>query len=252
MDSDPDLLRARYDIEAKKGRPEATLDELVPQLQAAARAIEACLGDRYEIRYHVEPNILLVHMPDGRLLGPEQLSAGYRQVLAMVADIARRCVLLNPQLGVDAALETPGIVLIDELELHLHPQWQRLIVAGLRKAFPLIQFICTTHSPQILAEAPPGSVVLLAPGDKVAYPTFTHGRDSNAILQELLGTSARPAAFEVRFDAFREALAAHRIDDARGVLEGLEGELGSEVAEIVEARWSLRAEEALAGDPQAG
>jgi predicted ATP-binding protein involved in virulence len=68
----------------------------------------------------------------------------------MVADIAYRCVLLNPYLELEAAKKSPGIVLIDELDLHLHPKWQRTIVQKLKDTFPRIQFITTTHSPFIV------------------------------------------------------------------------------------------------------
>lgn len=79
-----------------------------------------------------------------------QLSDGYRNIIGMVADIAYRCIKLNPHLGEKAVKDTPGIVLIDELDLHLHPNWQRRIVNDLKKAFPKIQFIATTHSPFIV------------------------------------------------------------------------------------------------------
>jgi predicted ATP-binding protein involved in virulence len=79
-----------------------------------------------------------------------QLSDGYRNIIGMVADIAYRCIKLNPHLGEKAVKDTPGIVLIDELDLHLHPNWQRRIINDLRNAFPKIQFIATTHSPFIV------------------------------------------------------------------------------------------------------
>lgn len=79
-----------------------------------------------------------------------QLSDGYRNVIGMVADIAYRCIKLNPHLGKDAIKETPGVVLIDELDMHLHPNWQRRIVKDLKEAFPKVQFVCTTHSPFIV------------------------------------------------------------------------------------------------------
>jgi predicted ATP-binding protein involved in virulence len=79
-----------------------------------------------------------------------QLSDGYRNMIGMIADIAYRCIQLNPHLGENAVKKTPGIVLVDELDLHLHPNWQRRIVADLKKTFPCIQFVTTTHSPFII------------------------------------------------------------------------------------------------------
>jgi predicted ATP-binding protein involved in virulence len=79
-----------------------------------------------------------------------QLSDGFRNIIGLAADIAYRCIQLNPHLGENAVAQTPGIVLIDELDLHLHPNWQRHVVADLKHAFPNIQFIATTHSPFIV------------------------------------------------------------------------------------------------------
>lgn len=78
------------------------------------------------------------------------LSDGLRTMAAMVAEIAYRCATLNPHLGIDAVKETKGIVLIDEIDMHLHPKWQQNVVTDLKKAFPNIQFIATTHSPFIV------------------------------------------------------------------------------------------------------
>lgn len=80
------------------------------------------------------------------------LSDGYRNLLAIFADLAYRCVTLNPHLGKDANLKSEGVVLIDELDLHLHPAWQQDVVKNLKNTFPKIQFVATTHSPFILQE----------------------------------------------------------------------------------------------------
>lgn len=78
------------------------------------------------------------------------LSDGYRNMIGMIADIAYRCIQLNGTLGARAIVDSPGIILIDELDLHLHPKWQREIVGRLKECFPKIQFVCTTHSPFIV------------------------------------------------------------------------------------------------------
>lgn len=226
-------------VSENRGAPK--LEELVPELTAASQAIADVIGESARVEYDVQHKKLLIHLGHGHILEPSQLSAGYRTLLALISDLARRCVLLNPNAGARAPYETPGLVLIDELELHLHPKWQRQVVKGLQRAFPKIQFICTTHSPQILAEAPPDSVVLLGPADTVVYPKYTHGRDANAILEEILGTPARPVDIDERFNAFRAALDEERWSDAEQLLIALEGVLGSDTAEIVSAHWSLEA-----------
>lgn len=83
-------------------------------------------------------------------LSYRQLSDGFRNIIGLAADIAYRCIQLNPHLAENAVVDTPGIVLIDELDLHLHPNWQRHVVADLKRAFPNIQFVATTHSPFIV------------------------------------------------------------------------------------------------------
>lgn len=83
-------------------------------------------------------------------LGYNQLSDGYRNLIGMAADIAYRCIQLNPHLAEQVVTDTPGIVLIDEIDLHLHPNWQRRIVQDLKNAFPKVQFVATTHSPFIV------------------------------------------------------------------------------------------------------
>ncbi len=90
--------------------------------------------------------------PEGKTkyLPFRMLSDGYKNMIGIVADIASRCMKLNPHLGEFAVKKTPGIVLIDELDLHLHPKWQKKIVGDLKNAFPEIQFIVTTHSPFII------------------------------------------------------------------------------------------------------
>lgn len=103
---------------------------------------------------------------DKRLLRFRQLSDGYRNMLGMVSDIAQRCVTLNPHLGAAAVAQTPGVVLIDEIDLHLHPKWQRRVVADLTRAFPLAQFVATTHSPFIIQSLVPSEGFQLINLDK--------------------------------------------------------------------------------------
>lgn len=104
---------------------------------------------------------LVVGFDDGRLLPLGLLSDGQRTTIALLADIARRAATLNPQFGAEAAAKCPGIVLIDEIELHLHPRWQRSIINDLRETFPLMQFVIATHSPLIIQSCRSGEVISL-------------------------------------------------------------------------------------------
>ncbi len=104
---------------------------------------------------------IFFELPDGRILPISTLSSGYKIVFAMVGDLAVRCVNLNPNLGENAITETNGLVLIDEIDQHLHPILQQQIVGILRNTFPKLQFIVTTHSPHVIASAEEGEVMIL-------------------------------------------------------------------------------------------
>lgn len=90
-----------------------------------------------------------------------QLSDGYRNIVALASDIAFRAIQLNPHLGEEAVVKTPGIVLIDEIDMHLHPNWQKRIVDDLKNTFPNIQFIATTHSPFIVQSLKSEELIIL-------------------------------------------------------------------------------------------
>jgi len=94
----------------------------------------------------------------------KNLSDGYRNVIGMVADMVYRCIQLNPGLKENVLTETDGIVLIDELDLHLHPEWQRRVAADLKRIFPKVQFIVTTHSPFIIQETEEGELIKIDGG----------------------------------------------------------------------------------------
>ncbi|MEY3997131.1 MAG: hypothetical protein RL344_1474 [Pseudomonadota bacterium] len=105
----------------------------------------------YEIDFDFIKNTIIATHKDHGTLAVSQLSDGIRTMIGLVADIAFRATKLNGHLGVEAAIKTNGIVLIDEIDMHLHPAWQQTVLQGFTKAFPLMQFIVTTHSPQVLS-----------------------------------------------------------------------------------------------------
>lgn len=107
---------------------------------------------------------------DGHLHLFRELSDGQKNLLGLFSDLARRCADLNPHFGADAPALTEGVVLIDELDLHLHPTWQRRIVDLLRAVFPKLQFIVGTHAPQVLTDARPGEILVLRDRDGQPEP----------------------------------------------------------------------------------
>lgn len=106
-----------------------------------------------DIKYIVRDSQLMVLHDDQGWRPFDQLSDGQRRVAAIFCELALRCASLNSQLGERCVAETPGVVTIDELDLHLHPQWQRSIIGDLCRVFPKIQFIAASHSPFLLQAA---------------------------------------------------------------------------------------------------
>ncbi|AFO46528.1 MULTISPECIES: AAA family ATPase [Pseudomonas putida group] len=127
-------------------------------LEMIDRAVQEFLPGFSDVRVGLDPLRLLVSK-QGQILDLTQMSDGERSLLAMMIDLCRRLVLANPEL--DDPLQGTGVVLIDEVELHLHPQWQRGIVEKLRRTFPRMQFILTTHSPFVVQTLRPGELRLL-------------------------------------------------------------------------------------------
>ena len=133
----------------------------------------------------------VVRFEDGNIAPWSELSDGYHVYIALVADIARRAVMLNEFDGADAPARVEGVVLIDELDLHLHPRWQRVALPRIREAFPRLQFILTTHSPQVLSSAENRHARWLVNGQIQKPNVFVSWRDSNAILRDLMETDDR-------------------------------------------------------------
>ena len=127
-------------------------------------------------------------------LSLNQLSGGYRIVLALAADLARRMAQGNPHM--DDPLQSEAIVLIDEIELHLHPEWQQRILTDLMRTFPNAQFIVSTHSPQVLTTVEPQRIVeLYRDGDNIAAGApagATYGAEAGDVLAAVMHVSERP------------------------------------------------------------
>ncbi|MGD9732386.1 MAG: AAA family ATPase [Desulfamplus sp.] len=137
------------------------IENPVVLVQKAVNVLLKDTGWQNLVYSEIHDKSLILEHPQNGILKVEQLSHGIRNMLAMIADIAYRCVLLNSHLGVEAALKSHGIVMIDEVDMHLHPHWQQTVIDGLIRAFPNIQFIVTTHSPQLLTTVKKESVRLL-------------------------------------------------------------------------------------------
>lgn len=165
--------------------------------EVIAQCIDGCLA----VDYSVKERALLLTMQGGSTLPFHLLSDGQRTMVAMVADLALKACQLNPHLGSDAPAKSPGVVLIDELDLHLHPRWQRHVLSDLRETFSEVQFFATTHSPQIIGETPPDDILILKTDGGFEKPDVSVGLSSNQILREMMGTDPINADMMARFNA---------------------------------------------------
>jgi len=166
-------------------------------IQQAIDAFLKPITGWHSLEYSVsnQKSLTLQH-DDYGTLKVDMLSDGIRSILATVGDIAYRCVKLNPHLGDRAALESKGVVLIDEVDMHLHPSWQQLILQQLVQTFPLIQFVVTTHSPQVLSTVTRENIRIIrrhADGYEAATPDFSpFAHDAGDALSQVMGTNTRP------------------------------------------------------------
>ena len=130
-------------------------------MNAVRYSLKEELSEGQQVLYSSRYGEIAVKNTDGTVINFSALSDGYRNVIKIVTDIATKMCILNPYLGKDTLILTPGIVVIDELDLSLHPTWQRRIVDILKELFPKVQFICATHSPFIIQSLEPGELITL-------------------------------------------------------------------------------------------
>ncbi len=185
----------------------------------------------------------------GISLAVDQLSDGEKLLLALTADLARRLAMAYPDR--ENPLDGEAIVLIDEIELHLHPDWQRRVLGALRSTFPSCQFIVTTHSPQVLSEVQNDAVVLVKDFQFFRPAAPTEGRDSNSILWEVLDVPAHPAHTVNELDAINALLDVGKSEEARKRIDHLAEVLTERDTEIGRLRSLLDVTERLdASDPK--
>ena len=200
----------KEDEELREQKERRDFGYQLKELSAVREAISAMLPDVSDPRTKLNPLRFVVSIKsDGQVenLSLDQLSGGYRIVLALAADLARRMAQGNPHL--DNPLESEAVVLIDEIELHLHPAWQQRVLGDLRRTFPNAQFIVSTHSPQVLTTAKPQHIVELhRDGDHIeagAPAGATYGAEAGDVLSVVMSVNERPPENE-----FTKALEQYR------------------------------------------
>lgn len=210
---------------------------------AVSRFMTIMEGDHSCSLYYEKQSEEILYVKDGIAEAISSLSAGYQSLIWMVFDIAYRMALLNPDLR-DRIFEAPGVVLIDEPDIHLHPEWQWLLVEALRQVFPNIQFIIASHSPIILASVKSGLIIDVGDIQDISYREPAYGLDINDTLrqvQESADVPAEVAALKKRFD---EALDREDLVSAKQIVSEIESLIGNRPI-AVEARTTYELEAAL-------
>lgn len=219
----------------------------IPELEIVKKAMGKCFSGAMskdnvaKFQYRMKTHEIEIEYKKGdhyEKLPMRMLSDGLKITISMVADIAYRMAVLNPQLLDNILQETPGIVLIDEVDMHLHPEWQRRIVEDLHYIFPKIQFIVTTHSPSVLANVTKEHVLLLEDGKAFVPHNKTYGRDVTSILREMMKVEVRPEIVVNLKNQFYKVLAEENYQEAKKLLDELERILGENDSDFVHAKLS--------------
>lgn len=209
----------------------------------ALRAVVSELVPEFgNLRIEEEPRLGFVVDKRGQPFYLHQLSDGERGLLALVFDLTRRLAIANPDSDHPIA-EGMALVMIDEIELHLHPRWQRDVLQRLRDTFRSCQFVVTTHSPLALGEVPARCVRFLEFVDGkvgVTVPTEAYGMDANRILQEFMGAPVRNRQVDGELKVLFELIDREQFDEARAAILALESKLGEDEPELTRASSLIR------------
>lgn len=190
------------------------------QLAILEEVTQSFLDGCKNLRAIEDPEITLIVDKNGKEFDIRQLSDGERGMLALAFDLSMR-ILEHSHSSSSPLTEAEGIVLIDELDLHLHPRWQRDIVNKLTKTFPKCQFIVTTHSPQIIGEVPPENIIILEEGKAPYRPDQSLGMDTNWILEFLMDTKSRNPDSEKVLDQISDWIEDGEYEKAQEQIEKL-------------------------------
>lgn len=224
--------------------------EFLAVKQAMVKCFQGITGySNVDVLFNLDTHNIDIHYEDHagtHLTFPMMtLSDGYKSTLCLVADIAYRMAILNPQLLGDVTQKTSGIVLIDEIDLHLHPLWQQRIIKDLTAIFPLVQFIVSTHSPTIISSVCKENLLILENCNSATYSGIeVYGSDANSVLESVMGANERPVEIKELFSHFYDLVVEENWDQAEEILNSIEANIGASDPELNSARITLRLEQA--------
>lgn len=246
-------LKGRVDANEAGIKYEAT--EFDHFIESVSGAVDTCLAPAgwKNLAYSLSREELVAHHDQHGELPVELLSDGIRNMIGMVADIAFRATKLNPEFRSEAAKQTPGIVMIDEVDMHLHPEWQQVVLQSLVSAFPKLQFVVTTHSPQVLSTVRRENIRLIgrdAAGKFIAAPplAMTYGEPSGDVLHSVMMVDPQPpvvekAALQRLTELVDQGL--YDTEDAKQLEVDLAARLGEQHPQLQRLRRSAQRQEAM-------
>ena len=216
--------RINYENALRANNPQA----VYPLLEAVRQAILSFAD--IAVKPNLEQGKVLIRFEkSGVQLAFEQLSDGEQRMVSLVGNMARQ---FAKHLDTDAeALDFPGIVLIDEVALHLHPRWQQDILTNLTRTFPRVQFIVSSHAPLVLSSVSPQDILLLKreEGDiTVSRPNQSYGKDTNWILEEIMQADTRTGEMSEEIEAIEAQIEAGELTQAKAQLEALLARIGDD------------------------
>ncbi|MFJ2487124.1 AAA family ATPase [Pseudomonas sp. NPDC087639] len=207
------------------------------QLTAVRSAIAAFMPGFTNLRVQRKPRLHMAIDKDGVTLNVAQLSQGEKSMMALVGDIARRLAMMNQSL--DNPLHGDGIVLIDEVDLHLHPRWQRSLIRQLSETFPNCQFVLTTHSPLVISDAKDVLVYVLNDGE-IHEHNGLYGLDANQVLLEVMDTDIRNGDVQKSLNQLLKYVQDGSLDKAKKLFAKLSSELPEGHLELAKAALLIR------------
>ncbi|NOR71004.1 MAG: AAA family ATPase [Methylomarinum sp.] len=210
------------------------------QLIAVRTAISSFMPEFTNPRIRRKPRLHMSIDKQGETLNVAQLSQGEKSLMALVGDIARRLAMMNPEL--ENPLHGDGIVLIDEVDLHLHPKWQRRLIKQFTSTFPNCQFVLTTHSPLVISDSEDVLAYLLDDGQLKQLPSL-FGEDANSVLLDVMDTDIRNTEINTTLNDLFDAIQDADFDLAKELLSSLEASLPSNNIELTKAKLLLRKQE---------
>ena len=212
---------------AREAVERGDLDYVDPEVEAVREILEKITDGSAKLRSRKPDGsmdrALFLTKKDGFDIPFEALSGGEKAFFLLAIDLARRLLLEFP--GKTIA-EAPGFVCIDEIELHLHPAWQRQILTQLMDLFPCCQFVVSTHSPQVIGSVSARNVRLLESDDDgnitVTSPIASKGRDSNYVLEGIMNTPEQDSNVDELFDRFDRLVDSGKYEEANSILDKLD------------------------------